>query len=170
MPRDFGRPIDNIVLHCTATSQNATVDDILTFWRTPKGPKDCAYIPNVQGGMGWRSPGYHYVIGVNGERYILAKLSEVTNGVRGYNWNSCHISYIGGKDGIDDRTPEQKAETKKLLLELLDESILGNNVNIFGHRDLSPDLNGDGIISPSEWTKLCPSFDVAKWLKEENIR
>jgi hypothetical protein len=29
-----------------------------------------------------------------------------------------------------------------------------------GHRDLSPDLNGDGVISPEKWLKACPCFDV----------
>ncbi|GAF75520.1 unnamed protein product, partial [marine sediment metagenome] len=29
-----------------------------------------------------------------------------------------------------------------------------------GHRDLSVDLNGDGVISKNEWMKQCPCFDV----------
>ncbi len=33
-----------------------------------------------------------------------------------------------------------------------------------GHRDLSPDRNGDGVVSPAEWTKTCPGFSVADWL------
>lgn len=168
MARNFGRPIVRIVIHCTASSQNATVDDILTFWKTPKGPKDCEYIPNVQGGMGWRNPGYHYLIGVNGERHILSHLSKPTNGVRGYNWNSCHVSYIGGAKGKDNRTLAQRKQLEALIKELRSDAILGN-VPVVGHRDLSPDLNKDGVITPNEWTKLCPSFDVSKWLKEVNI-
>jgi N-acetylmuramoyl-L-alanine amidase len=35
---------------------------------------------------------------------------------------------------------------------------------IVGHRDLSPDLNHDGVIESREWIKQCPSFDVAAWL------
>ena len=31
---------------------------------------------------------------------------------------------------------------------------------VIGHRDTSPDLNGDGIISPDEYIKSCPCFDV----------
>jgi hypothetical protein len=34
-----------------------------------------------------------------------------------------------------------------------------------GHRDLSPDLNGDGIIQPGEWTKMCPCYDVKREFK-----
>ncbi len=37
-------------------------------------------------------------------------------------------------------------------------------VPVVGHRDLSPDLNGDGTVEPSEWTKTCPGFTVADWL------
>ena len=43
------------------------------------------------------------------------------------------------------------------------------NVKIIGHRDLSPDLNGNGVIEPFEFMKACPSFDVAAWLKEIGI-
>ncbi len=28
------------------------------------------------------------------------------------------------------------------------------------HRDLSPDLDGNGRIEPDEWMKQCPCFDV----------
>ena len=37
---------------------------------------------------------------------------------------------------------------------------------ICGHRDLSPDLNGNGEIEPEEWIKSCPCFEVAKEFKE----
>jgi N-acetyl-anhydromuramyl-L-alanine amidase AmpD len=150
--RDFGRPIQQIIIHCTATSQNATVEQIKTYWK------------NV---LGWSQVGYHYIIGINGERHILAHLSQVTNGVRGYNWNSVHISYIGGKGGVDDRTEAQKQEMLNLIKELRSDSILGA-VPVFGHRDLSPDANGDGIINKHDWIKLCPSFDVKSWLANDS--
>jgi N-acetylmuramoyl-L-alanine amidase len=34
---------------------------------------------------------------------------------------------------------------------------------IKGHRDFSPDLNHDGQITPDEWMKECPCFDVNLW-------
>ena len=148
--RDFGRPINRIVVHCTATTQNATVDAIKAYWRNS---------------LGWNNVGYHYIIGVNGERHILSHLSKPTNGVRGYNWDSVHIAYIGGKGGVDDRTEPQKQEMFNLIKELRTDAILGQ-VPVFGHRDLFPDLNGDGIIDERDWLKLCPSFDVKTWLKE----
>lgn len=154
MARDFGRRIDNIILHCTATTQQATVEQILNYWKNT---------------LGWKSPGYHYMIDPLGKTTVIAELSEITNGVRGYNWNSVHIAYIGGKDGKDDRTAAQKKEMERIIRNLLSDDYLGPNTNIFGHRDLSPDLNNDGIISPNEWTKLCPGFDVKTWLKEIKI-
>jgi len=168
--RDFGRPIQQIIIHCTATSQQATVDAISRFFYTPKvnavtGERS-PYIPNVQGGAGFKSAeGYHYIIGVNGERHIRHHLSEVTNGVRGYNWNSVHIAFIGGRGGVDDRTPAQKREMKKLIQELRSDAILGP-IPVYGHRDMSPDRDGNGIITPDEFIKKCPSFSVSDWLKE----
>lgn len=28
------------------------------------------------------------------------------------------------------------------------------------HRDLSPNVNGNGEVKPMEWTKACPYFEV----------
>lgn len=151
--RDFGRPIKRIILHCTGTTQNATVEGIKRYWR------------NV---LGWKNAGgYSYIIGVNGERNILHNLSQITNGVRGFNKTSVHIAYIGGRDG-DDRTLAQKREMKKLIQELRNPSILGP-VPVFGHRDMYGDTNGDGVIDSRDWKKRCPSFDVEQWLIEDRV-
>lgn len=37
---------------------------------------------------------------------------------------------------------------------------------LYGHRDLSPDLNHNGEIEPEEWVKQCPCFDAATILTE----
>jgi N-acetyl-anhydromuramyl-L-alanine amidase AmpD len=153
MARNFGRPIKRIILHCTSTSQNATVEAIKRYWRDV---------------LGWiRAGGYHYIIGVNGERHILHHLSQVTNGVYGFNKTSVHIAYIGGKYG-DDRTPAQKREMKKLIQELRSDKILGP-IPVYGHRDMYGDTNRDGIIDSRDWKKLCPNFDVETWLKEDSV-
>ncbi|WP_018675537.1 N-acetylmuramoyl-L-alanine amidase [Riemerella columbina] len=148
------RTIKYIVLHCTATPQNTTIESIKRFWREKKG---------------WKNVGYHYIIKSNGEIVQLADVSKITNGVKGHNSNSIHIAYIGGLEkgkAVDNRTIQQKASQVKLLRELQTKF---PKAEILGHRDLSPDLNGDGIISPHEWTKECPSFDVKNWLKEINF-
>lgn len=37
---------------------------------------------------------------------------------------------------------------------------------VVGHRDLSPDADGDGKVEPEEWTKVCPCFEVGDCLQE----
>ena len=59
-------------------------------------------------------------------------------------------------------TPEQRAALRLLVAQLLRR--FKGNLRICGHRDLSPDLNGDGRIGPEEWTKQCPCFDVGREL------
>ena len=45
-----------------------------------------------------------------------------------------------------------------LVRKLMD--MYPNIVEVIGHRDASPDKNHDGKISPNEWIKQCPCFDV----------
>lgn len=55
-------------------------------------------------------------------------------------------------------------------LELIGAHAKGHNAHSIGlcyeggHRDLSPDLNGNGVIEPEEWVKVCPCFEVGKEL------
>lgn len=35
------------------------------------------------------------------------------------------------------------------------------SLRVCGHRDLSPDRNGDGVVDSSEWLKQCPCFEVS---------
>lgn len=134
------RNIKYIVVHCTATPPEAKVENIVRYWKEQ---------------LGWKNPGYHYIIKRNGE--IVSLLSEdlVSNGVKNYNQHSVHISYIGGIDKnnkpLDNRTPEQKAALFNKLVAL---SKKYPEAEIKGHRDFP------GVI------KACPSFDVRTWLKE----
>lgn len=139
MARDFGRPINRIILHCTASTLTATPEAIQRYWREQ---------------LGWRNPGYHYLIDHRGGRHILAHLSQVTNGVRGRNWDSCHISTIGGRD-YDNRTDAQKRELIQLITELRSDQILGN-IPIYGHNDFTS-------------LKECPNYNVAEWLLSVGI-
>ena len=90
------RQINHIVLHCTATAQNTKVDSILNYWKNIKG---------------WKNPGYHYLIEADGKTHKIQPIELPSNGVRGYNRDSIHISYIGGIDEdlkpLDNRTPKQ---------------------------------------------------------------
>ena len=141
------RKINRIVVHCTGGTQNATVDSLKNHWRK----------------IGWRNVGYHFVIAADGKVTQLANLSQVTNGVRGFNSDSVHVAYFGGIDRqgkpIDNRTDAQKKSITGVLRML--RGMLGN-IPIVGHRDLSPDRDGDGVVERAEWVKACPCFDAKK--------
>ncbi|OWP76536.1 N-acetylmuramoyl-L-alanine amidase [Flavobacterium oreochromis] len=136
------REVTHIVIHCTGAPQTQTIECIKSFWKYVKG---------------WKNVGYHKVIEANGKVTELATPDKVTNGVAGNNSKSYHICYLGGQNGVDNRTQEQK---KALLIEVKNAKKLFPKAVVLGHRDFSPDLNGDGIINPSEWTKKCPSFNA----------
>ncbi len=134
------RNITHIVVHCTATAQNATVKGILNYWKSV---------------LKWKSPGYHYLIEANGQIHSLQPEEKPTNGVAGHNANSVHVSYIGGVDAkgkaVDNRTLEQKASMLLILRKLrrnYPEAV------ICGHRDF-PGVKKD-----------CPSFDARKEYKD----
>ncbi len=137
------RNVKYIVLHCTATPQNTTIRSIQNYWRKV---------------LGWRNPGYHYIIKADGEAVQLLPIDEVANGVKGYNSESIHISYIGGVDKngkpMDTRTVQQEAATLTLLHELKKKY---PNAQIKGHRDF-PGVN-----------KACPSYEVSTWLKKVGL-
>lgn len=160
-----------LVIHCTATPEGRDVTgaDIRRMHTAPKS----------SGGRGWKQVGYTDVIRLDGKVERLVDNNEdcyvdpweVTNGAKGYNSVSRHIVYAGGCDKSgkpkDTRTAAQKAAMAKYVHDFHAKH---PDVKIVGHRDLSPDLNGNGIIEPDEWLKACPSFDVAAWLKEIGIK
>ena len=128
------RQIDYIVIHCTATQPDTKVESIERYWREQ---------------LGWRSPGYHFIIEADGNIVQLQDVDKIANGVRGYNKNSIHLSYIGGIDsnGLpkDTRTEEQKDQMYLLVHSL---RTVYPGAQIKGHREF-PNVN-----------KACPSFDV----------
>lgn len=81
----------------------------------------------------------------------------VSNGVKGYNSTSINVAYVGGIDSklnpVDNRTAEQKVSLLKLLKEIKGRY---PKAEVMGHRDISPDKNGNGIVDPWERIKACP--------------
>lgn len=128
------RIIKFIAIHCTATQPNATVQAIQSYWKNS---------------LGWKSPGYHYLIDQYGKINHLQIEDLPTNGVAGYNNVSIHVSYIGGIDQEgkpkDTRTSGQRSSMATLLKELRKRY---PDAIIQGHRDF-PNIR-----------KACPSFDA----------
>lgn len=95
---------------------------------------------------------------------VALQKAEVGAHVSGHNSNSIGICYIGGlskeRESKDTRTPEQK-ESLLFLVKAL-KAAIPTVTKVAGHRDYSPDLNGDGVIEPHEWIKACPCFDATK--------
>ena len=146
--------IDAIVVHCSATraGQDVRASDI-DKWHKERG---------------FKMIGYNYVIDLDGTVEVGRPLTMDgahcnTSGTSGkpYNKHSIGICYVGGLDEngdpADTRTDAQKIALANLVAKLEMEY---NIVDVLGHRDASPDLNGDGQITKNEWIKMCPCFDV----------
>lgn len=147
------RQINNIVIHCTAGSQKQTAADIVRYHRTQ---------------LGWKAPGYHYIVERDGHTVCTLAEDRISNGVRGHNGDSINIAYVGGIDGkgrgTDNRTQAQKDAIVRILKELRPRY---PKARILGHRDLaSKDINGNGIIDPWERVKECPCFDAIPEYKD----
>lgn len=146
--------IDAIVIHCSATREGQDVR--------------AADIDKWHKERGFKMIGYNYVIDLDGTIEIGRPLTMGgahcnLKGFSGesYNKHSIGICYVGGldKDGNpkDTRTDAQKLSLHKLVNDLLMEYPI---VEVIGHRDASPDQNGDGQITKNEWLKVCPGFEV----------
>lgn len=130
------RTINYIVIHCTATQPDVTIESIKRYWKE---------------NLKWKNPGYHYMIKADGKIVNTLPIDQVSNGVAGWNSQIINISYIGGinknNHPKDTRTEEQKKSIVKLLRELKSKF---PKARIQGHRDF-PNVH-----------KACPSFDAKK--------
>lgn len=143
------RSIDTIVIHCTATREDQSL--------TRNELKD------MHLRRGFSDIGYHFYIRRSGQiekgRHVMFKGAHV----KGHNAHSIGISYEGGLDAQghpkDTRTQAQKVQLEHLI-KILKHSF--DIKEVLGHRDLSPDLDGDGVVERHEWLKECPCFDAKK--------
>lgn len=148
------RKIDYIVVHCTDTHPYATIEGMKAHWKS----------------LGWKSPGYHIVIRTDGSVVRLADNEEITNGVKGYNVKSLHVAYMGGIKSNGHLGNTLTVDQESSLATILSQwSKKYPDAKIVGHRDLSPDADGDGVIEECEWVKQCPCFNVQDFLKTHNI-
>ena len=134
------RNIEYIVIHCTATPADASIEAIKKYWKEK---------------LLWNQPGYHYIILRDGSVAQLQDENKISNGVLGNNASSIHIAYIGGidKDGKpkDNRSESQKFAMFSKIVELTERY---PKAQVLGHRDF-PNVK-----------KACPSFDVKQWLAD----
>lgn len=130
------RNITHLVVHCSATGQDAKIASIQRYWKEK---------------LGWKSPGYHFIYEADGKETQLLSIAHPSNGVKGHNASIINLCYIGGVDKfgkpIDNRTDAQK---KSMVKRLKDLKQMFPNTVIQGHRDFA------GV------SKACPSFDAKK--------
>ncbi|WP_394707662.1 N-acetylmuramoyl-L-alanine amidase [uncultured Bacteroides sp.] len=139
---------DSIIIHCSATPEgrDVTAADIDRWHRQ----------------RGFWSIGYHYVIRLDGSIEQGRDVCLTGAHCMGWNERSVGICYVGGLDEHghpkDTRTDAQRASLIRLVKAL--RMVFPSISQVLGHRDTSPDLDGNGIITPNEYMKACPCFDV----------
>ena len=146
------RPINLLVIHCTATPNGVPVAvGTIRQWHLARG---------------FRDVGYHWVISLDGELHQTRPESEMGAHVKGFNSHSLGVCMVGGTGGPERLNPGQYSLQQWATLHhlVLDLQARYPGLKVCGHRDLSPDADGDGTIEPTEWVKLCPSFEVREWL------
>lgn len=128
------RPLDKIILHCSATreGQHITVDT-MRQWHLKRG---------------WKDIGYHYVIYIDGSVHEGRPIEQVGAHTQGQNTGSIGICYVGGVEK-DGKTPKdtlnelQEMAMVNLINELRDEY---GELSLHGHNEFA--------------AKACPSFKV----------
>lgn len=144
------RRTDYIVIHCSATPPHSDIGaDEIDEWHKQRG---------------WSGIGYHAVIRRDGEVEFGRHFDEPGAHVKGQNYRSVGVCMVGGVDAdgkSENNFTEEQWESLALLVATLERAY--PNADVLGHRDLSPDLDGDGVIEQHEWLKDCPSFDVREW-------
>lgn len=128
------RKIDKIIVHCTATPEGREVTaDQVTQWHKARG---------------FRTIGYHYLIGLDGRVHRGRPLSEVGAHCLGQNAHSVGVCYAGGLDRDrlqpkDTRTAAQRSALRSLIADLQG---MFPGATVHGHREFA--------------AKACPCFDV----------
>lgn len=136
------RPIDSIIIHCSATPEGKhfTAADIRRWHKA----------------QGWSDIGYHYVILLDGTVQEGRPISQPGAHCKGMNARSIGICYIGGLSA-DGKTPKDTRTTaQKAAMHALVERLAAQ----YG-------LTADQIHGHNEYAaKACPSFNVRReaWL------
>ena len=153
--------ITRIVVHCSATKpdQDIGAHEIDEWHRDPK-----KHPPS-----GWAMIGYHAVIRRDGTVEGGRPLDMVGAHAFGHNLYTLAVCIVGGLD--PNGNPEDNftlEQYRSLGMLLKNWRMAFHNVNdVCGHRDLSKDIDGDGVIEPWEWMKDCPCVDIRSWRLRE---
>lgn len=153
------RSVNLIVIHCSATPNGkpfavADIDRMHAERGFKRDPQALA----ASNSPDLHSVGYHYVIELDGAVRFGRGIDEIGAHAQGHNAHSIGICMIG----TDKFMPAQWRSLRDLVDRLSNH--LPCRPTVTGHRDLSPDKDGDGVVEPHEWLKTCPGFSVRDWL------
>lgn len=174
------RLIELIVIHCSATASGRpqrmglpglpsyiNCAQIIDAWHAKRGFRRSA-LSRQRCNPTLGAIGYHFVIDLDGAVFTGRHLDEVGAHALGHNLASVGICLIGGREPDARYTPAQWASLGELVRRLSAQCqvpfVFNTQRGVCGHRDLSPDRNGNGVAEPQEWLKTCPGFDVRGWL------
>ena len=144
------KPKIEVCIHCSATRENQR----FSF-------QQCKDYHMNHPSRRYSDIGYNIYIERDGSVHLGRPFGATLAHARGHNKGFLAICYEGGLDAQgnpkDTRTDAQKQAliTCRLFIERIYDVTRWT-----GHRDLSPDKNDDGIITPNEWLKQCPCFNV----------
>lgn len=180
------RAVALIVIHCSATPNGKPLQrgtpgtpgylncaQIIDSWHAERGfLRGAAARERFNPTLG--SIGYHFVIDLTGEVFTGRDVNEVGAHAKDFNAHSIGICIVGGVERDGQFTAAQWKSLANIVLWQAHRNSIPlapprrNGAlltgGVCGHRDVSPDLNNDGAITPNEWLKTCPSFDVRAWL------
>jgi N-acetylmuramoyl-L-alanine amidase len=177
------RSTNLIVIHCAATPSGKSIGPnpaaSVDAWHQARGfHRDPSFVRSFNANL--PHIGYHFVIDLDGSVITGRHLDEIGAHAYQFNAHSIGICLVGGAEREARYTSEQWEALARLVIELTAKLNIplrqphrmykatspGYNVvmGVCGHRDLSPDKNGNGLAEPFEWLKTCPGFDVRAWL------
>ena len=129
------RPINKIIIHCSATPEGRDVDvQDVKDWHVS--------------GNGWTDVGYHYFIKLDGEIQTGRPIELVGSHTRGFNKGSIGVAYAGGMNKRNTKPKDTRTEKQKdAIIELINRiKETYPEISIHGHNEFS--------------NKACPSFSV----------
>ena len=150
--RPIRRATDYVVWHCSATppSQDIGAGQITVMHKARK----------------FEDIGYAMVIRRDGRVEPGEDLRKAGAHVKGLNNYSVGICMVGGvdEDGkAENNFTDAQWKAAKHVFEFF--TLLYPDAKHVGHRDLSPDLDGDGRVKRHEFLKDCPCFSVAQCIE-----
>lgn len=146
------RLTEYVVWHCSATPPSQDIGS--------------AQIDIMHKAKGWDGIGYAMVIKRDGHIETGEDLKKQGAHVKGINSVSVGIVLIGGvdEDGkAENNFTDEEWKAAKHVYEFM--TLLYPDAKHVGHRDMSPDKDGDGRVQRHEFMKDCPCYSVQQWIE-----